>query len=46
MHAGIVREEESLNEGIEKLKNLSERAENAKATGDRLIIQAGIFVLI
>ena len=35
MHAGIVREEESLNEGIEKLKNLSERAENAKATGDR-----------
>jgi len=35
MHAGIVREEDSLNEGIEKLKNLSERAENAKATGDR-----------
>tara|TARA_B100000073_G_scaffold347061_1_gene360188 strand:- start:741 stop:2540 length:1800 start_codon:yes stop_codon:yes gene_type:complete len=35
MHAGIVREEESLNEGIEKLKDLIERAENAKATGDR-----------
>ena len=35
MHAGIVREEESLNEGIEKLKDLSNRAENAKATGDR-----------
>ena len=35
MHAGIVREEESLNEGIEKLKDLSKRAENAKATGDR-----------
>ena len=35
MHAGIVREEESLNEGIEKLKELSKRVENAKATGDR-----------
>ena len=35
MHAGIVREEESLNEGIEKLKDLSKRVENAKATGDR-----------
>ena len=35
MHAGIVREEESLNEGIEKLKDLSRRVENAKATGDR-----------
>ena len=35
MHAGIVREEESLNEGIEKLKDLIGRAENAKATGDR-----------
>ena len=35
MHAGIVREEESLNEGIEKLKDLSERVKNAKATGDR-----------
>ena len=35
MHAGIVREEESLNEGIKKLKDLSKRVENAKATGDR-----------
>ena len=35
MHAGIVREEESLNEGIEKLKDLGKRVENAKATGDR-----------
>ena len=35
MHAGIVREEESLNEGIEKLKDLSKRVDNAKATGDR-----------
>ena len=35
MHAGIVREEESLNEGIEKLKELSKKVENAKATGDR-----------
>jgi len=35
MHAGIVREEESLNEGIEKLKDLSKRVEKAKATGDR-----------
>jgi len=35
MHAGIVREEESLHEGIEKLKELSKRVENAKATGDR-----------
>lgn len=35
MHAGIVREEESLNEGIEKLKDLSRRVQNAKATGDR-----------
>ena len=35
IHAGIVREEESLNEGIEKLKDLSKRVENAKATGDR-----------
>ena len=35
MHAGIVREEESLNEGIEKLKDLSKRVENATATGDR-----------
>tara|TARA_B100000902_G_C27302027_1_gene913373 strand:+ start:365 stop:2164 length:1800 start_codon:yes stop_codon:yes gene_type:complete len=35
MHAGIVREENSLNEGIEKLKDLSKRVENAKATGDR-----------
>jgi len=35
MHAGIVREEDSLNEGIEKLKDLSKRVENAKATGDR-----------
>ncbi|OUX29899.1 MAG: fumarate reductase/succinate dehydrogenase flavoprotein subunit [bacterium TMED264] len=35
MHAGIVREEESLNEGIGKLKDLSRRVENAKATGDR-----------
>ena len=35
MHAGIVRDEESLNEGIEKLKDLSRRVENAKATGDR-----------
>ena len=35
MHAGIVREEESLNEGIEKLKALSRRVQNAKATGDR-----------
>ena len=35
IHAGIVRDEESLNEGIEKLKDLSRRVENAKATGDR-----------
>lgn len=35
MHAGIVREEDSLNEGIEKLKDLSKRVDNAKATGDR-----------
>ena len=35
MHAGIVRDEESLNEGIKKLKDLSKRVENAKATGDR-----------
>ena len=35
MHAGIVREEESLNEGIKKLKDLSGRVENAKATGGR-----------
>ena len=35
MHAGIVRDEESLNEGIEKLKELGKRVENAKATGDR-----------
>ena len=35
MHAGIVREEESLNEGIGKLKDLRRRVENAKATGDR-----------
>ena len=35
MHAGIVREEESLNEGIEKLKDLSIRVNDAKATGDR-----------
>ena len=33
MHAGIVREEESLNEGINKLKELSERIKHAKATG-------------
>ena len=30
-----MREEESLNEGIEKLKDLSKRVDNAKATGDR-----------
>ncbi|OIR22891.1 MAG: fumarate reductase/succinate dehydrogenase flavoprotein subunit [Marine Group III euryarchaeote CG-Epi3] len=35
MHAGIVREEESLNEGIEKLTELSKRVKNAKATGGR-----------
>ena len=35
LHAGIVREEESLNEGIEKLKVLNKRLENVKATGDR-----------
>ena len=35
LHAGIVREEESLNEGIEKLKVLNKRVENVKATGDR-----------
>ena len=35
MHAGIVRDEESLNEGIKKLKDLSKKVENAKATGDR-----------
>ena len=35
MHAGIVRDEASLNEGIEKLKELGKRVENAKATGDR-----------
>ena len=35
LHAGIVREEESLNEGIEKLKVLNQRVENVKATGDR-----------
>ena len=35
MHAGIVRDEASLNEGIEKLKELAKRVENAKATGDR-----------
>ena len=34
MHAGIVREEESLNEGIHKLKELSERIKHAKATGE------------
>ena len=35
LHAGIVREEESLNEGIQKLKDLSKRVEKAKATGNR-----------
>ena len=35
MHAGIVRDEESLKEGIKNLKELSKRAEKAKATGDR-----------
>jgi len=35
LHAGIVRDEESLNEGIEKLKVLNKRVENVKATGDR-----------
>jgi len=34
MHAGIVREEESLNQGIHKLKELSERIKHAKATGE------------
>ena len=34
MHAGIVREEESLNEGINKLNELSERIKHAKATGE------------
>jgi len=35
MHAGIVRDEESLNEGIKKLKELEKRMNQVKATGGR-----------
>jgi succinate dehydrogenase / fumarate reductase flavoprotein subunit len=34
-HAGIVRNEEELTKGIEKLKELGKRVENAKAFGNR-----------
>ncbi len=35
-HVGIVRDEERLEEGIEKLRDLQERAENLNASGSRL----------